>query len=62
MKSRFSLTLTVTVSGVAGVGSAVIVNSALSPSVMGEVPASILNRGLSLSLTMTVAMAGLPTL
>ena len=49
MKLRFSLTLTLTVSGVAGTGSAVIVNSASSPSVMGVVTASIFIRGLSLS-------------
>ena len=66
MTSSVSVTFTLTVIAVEGAGSAVIVNVAFVPSVTGEVPAEIVNcgvpgGGLSLSLTMTVAEDGEPT-
>ena len=66
MKLPFWLTFTLTFIEVVGAGDAVSVNVAFAPSVMGEVPAEIDTDGVpsgevSLSLTVTVAEDGEPT-
>ena len=55
------VTFTFTVSAVAGAGFALIVNVAAVPSVTGDVFAVIVTCGMSLSLTVTVAEDGVPT-
>ena len=67
MKLPFWVTFTLTVIVAVGAGFAVSVNVAFAPSVTGEVPdvmvtAGVPGGGLSLSLTVTVAEDGEPTL
>ena len=61
MTSPVSVMFTFTVSAVAGLGCAVSVKVAFMPSVMDVVFAVIVTCGMSLSLTVTVAEAGVPT-